>query len=207
VTLRGQVASKAARDEATKAAASVFGVNRISNELTVAGATANPVVTASLTSENGAQDTSGAVPSTLTLVFKGNKVIGQGIVSDTEVIDKINTALENKYGKNNVRNDMSSFEGSVAPDWTDGIVSLLDELEGIETPLVKITGADLVFGGSVNTAEIKNLKIAAAQRLLGDKLNVVDNLQIRSSLLRLNPPKALQLHSWWRVLLKHHHYR
>jgi len=85
VTLRGQVASKAARDEATKAAASVFGVNRITNELTVTGETANPVVTASLTSDNDAKTNSGAVPSTLTLVFRGNKVISQGIVSDAEV--------------------------------------------------------------------------------------------------------------------------
>ena len=59
---------------------------------------------------------------------------------------------------------------------------MIDQLDDIHNPVIKVTGNDLVLGGTVVSKTIGNEKVATAERLLGSKLNVVDNLSVDQSL-------------------------
>ena len=122
------------------------------------------------------------VPSTLTVVVTENKVSAQGIVSDVETINRINNVLAGKFGRDKIYDDLSSYENSITPDWLDGVLSMIDQLDDIHNPVIKVTGNDLVLGGTVVSKTIGNEKVATAERLLGAKLNVVDNLSVDQSL-------------------------
>ncbi len=208
VFLSGVVNSDIARVEAEQTAASVYGVSRVINNLTIDGATAiasasaeqlaltqtddtNSTKTANSNTANSQLATNsstqlvidnaatGAAPSTLTIVVNDGSVNTQGIVSDDATIQRINTALAGKFGKGNVKDDMSSFEGSAAPAWIDGMLSMIDQLDGIANPIVKVTGSDLVLAGTVTAEDIRRAKISTAERLLGSELSVIDNLTVK----------------------------
>ncbi len=196
VFLSGDVGSEAVSNNAMQAAASVYGVSRVVNNLTVNGESVNgnnPVAEIAMAEESDKETkavpaaelvlnniTPGTVaPSTLTIASNAGIINVQGIVSDDETISRINKALVGKFGAGNVKDGMSSFQGSEAPAWIDGMLSMIDQLDGIRNPILKVTGKDLVVAGTVNAEEIRRAKISAATRLLGDDLNIIDNLSIK----------------------------
>jgi len=183
VVLAGVVASEADRIQAEESAQSVYGVSNVINNLTVAGETTsadaaepeNEVVEPLVLDTT---DTSSTSP-TLTIAANNGKVNTQGIVADSDTIERINNALAGKFGRGNVNDELSSFEGSISPEWLGGMLSMIDQLDGISDPVLKVTGKDLVLGGSVNAEEIRRVKLATAERLFGSELNVIDNLTVK----------------------------
>ena len=125
------------------------------------------------------------------MVVTEEKVSAQGIVSDVETINRINNVLAGKFGRDKIYDDLSSYENSITPDWLDGVLSLIDQLDDIYNPVLKVTGNDLVLGGSVVSKAVGNEKVATAERLLGSQLNVVDNLSVDQSVInKLKPVKS-----------------
>ena len=125
------------------------------------------------------------------MVVTEEKVSAQGIVSDVETINRINNVLAGKFGRDKIYDDLSSYENSITPDWLDGVLSLIDQLDDIYNPVLKVTGNDLVLGGSVVSKAVGNEKVATAERLLGSQLNVVDNLSVDQSVVnKLKPVKS-----------------
>ena len=59
------------------------------------------------------------------------------------------------------------------------MLSMIDQLDGINNPVLKVTGSDLVMGGSVAAEDIRRTKVATAERLLGTELKVIDNLTVK----------------------------
>lgn len=183
VTLIGSISSEEASKRAVESAQSVFGVGRVINNLTIDGAdTTEQASSDSQTTQTiplvvETEDNAKA-PSTLTIASREGSVTVQGIVPDGETIERINNALSGKFGSKNVRDELSSFDGSVSPQWLTGIVAMVDQLDGINDPILKITGEDLVLGGTVNAEQIRRVKLATAERLLGTELNIVDNLSV-----------------------------
>ncbi len=183
VTLIGSISSEEASKRAVESAQSVYGVGRVINNLTIDGAdTTEQASSDSQTTQTiplvvETEDNAKA-PSTLTIASREGSVTVQGIVPDGETIERINNALSGKFGSKNVRDELSSFDGSVSPQWLTGIVAMVDQLDGINDPILKITGEDLVLGGTVNAEQIRRVKLATAERLLGTELNIVDNLSV-----------------------------
>lgn len=120
-----------------------------------------------------------AAPPSLTITSRDGKVTAQGIVADAGTIERITTVLTGKFGSNNVKDELSSFEGSTSPEWLGGMLSMIDQLDGIEDPIIKVTGSDLILGGTVKADQIRRVKVATAGRLLGADLNVIDNLTVQ----------------------------
>lgn len=194
VILAGAVSSEAASKRAEESAQSVFGVSNVINNLTIDGTAAADTEATESTETDSPTDTNTtpaqeqplvldtndteAAPATITIAVKNGKVNAQGIVADGESINRINAALSGKFGRDNVKDELSSFEGSASPEWLGGMLAMIDQLDGINNPILKVTGKDLVIGGTVNTEEIRRVKLAAAERLLGSDLNVVDNLTV-----------------------------
>ncbi len=194
VVLAGAIGSDAARTRAVESAQSVYGVSRVINKLTVEGSNPEPnqnLKTADKTDNQQQQNTeieslvpdnnaSGiAAPATITIATIGNRVSTQGILPDADSIERITTALAGKFGRGNINDELSSFEGSTAPDWLEGMLSMIDQLDGVTNPVLKVTGNDLVLGGSVAAEDIRRAKVATAERLLGNDLNVIDNLSVK----------------------------
>ena len=231
VILKGTVSDDGERDRIEEVAASVYGVSRVINQLSVGNeiqATGNtgsdnnslseiriskatdevetnepaPKETTPIKTTKEAADSSSqlvdnnlnsltTVPSTLTVVVTEEKVSAQGIVSDVETINRINNVLAGKFGRDKIYDDLSSYENSITPDWLDGVLSMIDQLDDIYNPVLKVTGNDLVLGGSVVSKAIGNEKVATAERLLGSQLNVVDNLSVDQSVInKLKPVKS-----------------
>ena len=231
VILNGTVSNDDERDRIEEVAASVYGVSRVINQLSVGDenqSTGNtgsdnnslseirtskvtnevetnepkPIETTPIETIKEAADSSSqlvdnnlnsltTVPSTLTVVVTEEKVSAQGIVSDVETINRINNVLAGKFGRDKIYDDLSSYENSITPDWLDGVLSMIDQLDDIYNPVLKVTGNDLVLGGSVVSKAIGNEKVATAERLLGSQLNVVDNLSVDQSVInKLKPVKS-----------------
>ncbi len=187
VILTGSVSSEAISKQAEESARSVYGVSRVINQLvigsvangdnrTTESTTAIQKQTPALIADN---DEAAATPATLTIASRDGTIVTQGIVPDTNTIDRINNALAGKFGRENVRDELSSFAGSESPQWLGSMISMIDQLDGIENPVIKITGRDVVLGGAVNAEQIRRVKIATAARLFGAELNVIDNLTIQ----------------------------
>lgn len=201
VILAGAVGSEAASNRAAESAESVYGVARVINNLTFDGSNtiaADTLVTNStqpadvVVTDAAAEsvpvaetvplvvdnDSTPVAPATLTIVSRDGKVSIQGIVPDEATIDRVNSALAGKFGRGNVSNELSSFEGSESPQWLDGMLSMIDQLDGITDPILKVTGQDVILGGAVNAEQIRRAKLATASRVLGAELNLIDNLTV-----------------------------
>lgn len=206
VILTGAVSSEAASKRAAEAAESVYGVSRVINNLTFDGSTqdaTDPQVAVVDTENSGADqsspnesgnkvsdnatdttplvldnDQTTTAPPTLTIASRDGKISVQGIVPDEETIERVNAALTGKFGRGNVKNELSSFAGSSSPQWLGGMLSMIDQLDGIKDPILKVTGQDVILGGTVTAEQIRRAKVATAQRLLGAELNLIDNLNV-----------------------------
>lgn len=206
VILTGAVSSEAASKRAAEAAESVYGVSRVINNLTFDGSTqdaadsqvavvdtensgadqSSPNKSGNEVSDNAADtsplvldnDQTTTAPPTLTIASRDGKISIQGIVPDEETIERVNAALTGKFGRGNVRNELSSFAGSSSPQWLGGMLSMIDQLDGIKDPILKVTGQDVILGGTVTAEQIRRAKVATAQRLLGAELNLIDNLNV-----------------------------
>jgi len=55
---------------------------------------------------------------------------------------------------------------------------MIDQLDGLRDPVLKVTGRDLVIGGKVVSEEIRQAKLSTAERLLGSELVIIDNLVV-----------------------------
>ena len=204
VILAGSVASIEAQDAAIQSAASVYGVSRVINNLEVTGQTTNanneteqvPIQTIEQGTDQLANQLVIDTPvtttlPTLTVVVSEGKVNAQGIVSDNATIDRLSAVLSGKFGRDNVKNELSSFEGSAAPVWIDGVVAMIDQLDGLRDPILKVTGNDLVLGGKVVSEEVRRIKLSTADRLLGSELTIVDNIVVAP--LEAEPEKQIDV--------------
>ena len=137
VVLAGAIGSDAARTRAEETAQSVYGVSRVINRLTIEGSNPESAPDLKTADKNNNQQSqrnneinslvlesteSGiAAPATLTIASIDKKVSTQGILPDEDTIERITTALAGKFGRGNVNDELSSFEGSTAPDWLEGM--------------------------------------------------------------------------------------
>jgi len=197
VILTGTVATAAAKEAAENSAAEVYGVSRVINNLTVEGALAEQTIdqetlAAVTTTDNTTttppadqqlvvDNTVKSAPPTLTVVVRDGKVSTQGIVSDNDTIERLNSALAGKFGRGNVKNELSVFADSETPVWIDGMLTMIDQLDGLRDPILKVTGRDLVVGGRVVSEEIRQAKLSTAERLLGSELVIIDNIAVEAS--------------------------
>ena len=201
VILTGTVATAAAKEAAENSAAEVYGVSRVINNLTVEGALAEQTIDqetlAAVTTTDNTTDqatttppadqqlvvdnTVKSAPPTLTVVVRDGKVSTQGIVSDNDTIERLNSALAGKFGRGNVKNELSVFADSETPVWIDGMLTMIDQLDGLRDPILKVTGRDLVVGGRVVSEEIRQAKLSTAERLLGSELVIIDNIAVEAS--------------------------
>ena len=193
VVLAGAIGSEAARTRAEESAQSVYGVSRVINKLTIEDSAAEQSSDTETAENTDTQpqsseikplvpvdtDADVAAPATITIAVIDDKVSTQGILPDAESIERITTALAGKFGRGKVKDELSSFEGSAAPEWLDGMLSMIDQLDGISNPILKVTGTDLVLGGSVAAEDIRRARVATAERLLGSNLKVIDNLSVK----------------------------
>ena len=197
VTLNGDIDSAVLADEASKITASVAGVNQVFNNLAVApatdssqsDATAQSAANDDQLSEPAAQSTSDLViepvetdpvlaPATLEITSNADKFNVQGIVPDSATAERIYDAIAGKFGKDNIEDEMSVFEKSAEPRWISGAIALIDQLDNIDNPSIKITSDTAVVGGYVSSETLGQQKEALANRLLGEFLTVKSELTV-----------------------------
>lgn len=213
VTLRGDVADNATRTRAEQLSTEVYGVSRVFSQLTVGGAerpsgqTATeaalatsekpklilePVAPAepATTAVAGSGNEDELSPSTLDIRVQDGFVTAQGIVPDEASIERINSALSGKFGRANVEDDMSTYDGSADPVWLDAAIFLVDQMDNIDNPSLKITQNSAIVGGMVSSETMGTQKSALAERLLGPYLNVTSEFTLSSKDSKLPAPEA-----------------
>lgn len=129
-------------------------------------------------------------PSTLDISVEDGRATMRGIVPDDESVDRISAALAGKYGFVNVKEDMSTFAGSAKPEWLDSAIELIDQLDDINNPALKITQDSALITGRVSSETLGNQKSALFRRLLGEYLEVSTNLTLIESSGKLPAPEA-----------------
>lgn len=197
VMLAGTVDSEMTREKAQAAAAGVFGVARVYNNLRLGSGVvpANPEVQQSNTEDQSnasappdnssfvAGSNTGSLgdnlvldeslaPSTLDISVVNGRVNIQGIVPDEATIERIVAAVSGKFGASNVEDDMSTFVGSAIPRWLDGAVKFIDQIDGIEDPFIRITHSGAIIGGTVDSTATGQQKATLAKQLLSTYLDV-----------------------------------
>lgn len=219
VTLSGNIETEVARDGMADLAASVFGVGRVFNDLTVTSnetsgkndaeqslavepSTDRPKSAGQSEADNATETVAELVvepvsepkpekqpvveakpqprsssnkpvaASTLQLIVTNGKVNVQGIVPDVETVERINAAVAGKFGQANVEDDMSTYVGSAEPVWIDGAISLIDQMDDVIDPSIKITEDEVILGGQISSETLGEQKLALANRLLGIYLPV-----------------------------------
>lgn len=212
VTLWGSLPDRATRDRAEQIASEVYGIANVYNQVTVdgevqpSGQTATEAALAPInkpelvldpnTSANNTTTTSsgdGAAeqdlsPSTLDIQVVDGFATVQGIVPDDDSISRINSALSGKFGRINVEDDMSTYVDSASPQWLEAAIFLIDQMDDIDNPSLKITQDKAVFGGVVSSETLGTQKTALAERLLGQYLTVSSDFKIGSTDSRLPAP-------------------
>ncbi len=127
-------------------------------------------------------------PSTLDISVVEGQVSVQGIVPDIESIERIHDALAGKFGRANIEEDMSTYVGSATPTWLDGAIALIDQMDDIENPGLKITQNNAIITGLVSSETLGNTKKAQAEKLLGRYLEVSTELGLIKSSSKLPAP-------------------
>ncbi len=209
VTLWGDITDPAIRQQAEKLTANVYGVNRVfiqfnkGSEKDSAGLTATEAaINTSAKPELVLEPPSGGSnaslttaseddlsPSTLEIRVKDGVVTAQGIVPDVESIERINTALSGKFGRANVEDDMSTYDGSADPVWLDAAIMLIDQMDNIDNPSLKITQNSALIGGMVSSETMGTQKSAMAERLLGPYLEVTGDFTLSTNDNQLPTPQ------------------
>ena len=129
-------------------------------------------------------------PSTLDITVTDGRATVQGIVPDEESIERIINAVSGKFGVANVEDDMSTYVGSAKPRWLDGAVAMIDQIDDIENPTLKITHSAAIIGGTVSSETLGKQKIDLAKRLLGQYLEVNTEFQQSTPSSKLPTPQA-----------------
>ncbi len=213
VMLAGVVPSDAIRKQAEQRAIDTYGVARVYNNLRIDGeeATSTPANTEQTTAAEST-DTSVAAtqpatettepagndlvvdeslsPSTLDIVVTDGRATVQGIVPDEASIERIIDAVSGKFGVANVEDDMSTYVGSAKPRWLDGAVAMIDQIDDIENPSIKITHSGATLGGTVSSETLGQQKAELATRLLGQYLEVETDFQQQSPSSDLPTPQV-----------------
>lgn len=213
VMLAGVVPSDAIRKQAEQRAIDTYGVARVYNNLRIDGedATSTPANTEQTTAAEST-DTSVAAtqpatettepagndlvvdeslsPSTLDIVVTDGRATVQGIVPDEASIERIIDAVSGKFGVANVEDDMSTYVGSAKPRWLDGAVAMIDQIDDIENPSIKITHSGATLGGTVSSETLGQQKAELAKRLLGQYLEVETDFQQQSPSSDLPTPQV-----------------
>ncbi len=211
VMLAGAVANDDIREQAEKRAAATYGVARVYNNLRLQGDDSSQPAPASTATDsntnNIAQDSTtlspapqGAgndlvideslSPSTLDITVTDGRATVQGIVPDEESIERIINAVAGKFGVANVEDDMSTYVGSAKPRWLDGAVAMIDQIDDIENPTLKITHSSATLGGTVSSETLGQQKIDLAKRLLGQYLEVNTDFEQSVPSSKLPTPQA-----------------
>lgn len=213
VMLAGVVPSDAIRKQAEQRAIDTYGVARVYNNLRIDGeeATSTPANTEQTTAAEST-DTSVAAtqpatettepagndlvvdeslsPSTLDIVVTDGRATVRGIVPDEASIERIIDAVSGKFGVANVEDDMSTYVGSAKPRWLDGAVAMIDQIDNIENPSIKITHSGATLGGTVSSETLGQQKAELAKRLLGQYLEVETDFQQQSPSSDLPTPQV-----------------
>lgn len=117
-------------------------------------------------------------PSTLDISVADGLVTVQGIVPDESAIDRIIAAVSGKFGVTNVEDDMSTYVGSAKPRWLDGAIELIDQIDDIDNPFIRITHSGAIVGGTVSSESVSEEKSGLARQLLGNYLEVTPEFAI-----------------------------
>ncbi|MEM7256170.1 MAG: OmpA family protein [Pseudomonadota bacterium] len=125
-------------------------------------------------------------PSTLDISVADGLVTVQGIVPDEGAIERIIAAVSGKFGVANVEDDMSTYVGSAKPRWLDGAIELIDQIDEIDNPFIRITHSGATVGGIVNSESVSQQKTNLAKQLLGNYLDVQSEFSVNDPLLQ--PP-------------------
>ncbi len=213
VMLAGVVPSDAIRKQAEQRAIDTYGVARVYNNLRIDGeeATSTPAnteqTTAAVSTDTSVAATQPATettepagndlvvdeslsPSTLDIVVTDGRATVQGIVPDEASIERIIDAVSGKFGVANVEDDMSTYVGSAKPRWLDGAVAMIDQIDDIENPSIKITHSGATLGGTVSSETLGQQKAELATRLLGQYLEVETDFQQQSPSSDLPTPQV-----------------
>lgn len=210
VTLWGDTTDPAQSSQAEQITAGVYGVSRVFSQLTVGGENIStdqtateaalapgkkpelilePVAPAG-TAKTSSNEEELLSPSTLDISVQNGFVTAQGIVPDEASIERINTALSGKFGRANVEDDMSTYDGSADPVWLDAAIFLIDQMDNIENPTLKITQNNAIVGGAVSSETMSTQKSALAERLLGTYLDVTSEFTLINGDSKLPAPDA-----------------
>ena len=217
VMLAGVVPSDDIRRQAEQRAADTYGVARVYNNLRLSdgsepatndtsattgentdttSADSTAAVTAPQNNTNNQGNASDLVvdeslsPSTLDIVVNDGRATVQGIVPDEASIERIIDAVSGKFGVANVEDDMSTYVGSATPRWLDGAVAMIDQIDDIENPSIKITHSGATLGGTVSSETLGQQKAELAKRLLGQYLDVTTEFEKQGPSNKLPTPQV-----------------
>ncbi len=135
-------------------------------------------------------DTQALSPSSLQIAVKNGQATVKGIVPDNAVAARIKGAVEQKFGKDNVADELSVFAGTASPGWLNGVVTLIDQLDDISNPALKITADEATVSGIVSSETLGVQKTKLAERLLGNQLTVTGNFGIADRNTTLPAPET-----------------
>ncbi|OED37667.1 hypothetical protein AB833_22625 [Chromatiales bacterium (ex Bugula neritina AB1)] len=129
-------------------------------------------------------------PSTLLITADKGTVNIQGIVPDKTIATRIRKAVEEKFGDSNVNDEISVYKATAVPPWLTGALAVIDQMDNISNPILKITEDTAIFGGTVSSETLGAQKTGFAKRLLGSQLAVSGEFDVAASDANLPTPQS-----------------
>ena len=175
-TLIGNVATQPESDLAEETVAGTIGVRSVDNQLTVGDADNTTSADASARNE----------PS-LTLFTRSDGVKLSGIVSDQEYADKIDAAVKETYGADNVSGSIAVDPDTTNPGWWPAVQQLTPDLQGIENGSLSVSDGSLLLTGTAPDEQTSDDIETRAKELVAGQLTVDNRIKFAAA-----PPAPLR---------------
>lgn len=166
VLLRGVPPDDASREQALQIAQGVYGVNIVDLDENM------PVL-------NGAEAEAAIIMPTFNAQMSDGKLVLQGSLPSQQQVDEIATAAEQRFGVDNVSNQLVVGEGVATPEWLSSADDLLGIIPDNDTVL-KISDQGIEIDSEVESDDVKQSMLTLAKDVLGD--DVTDNIRVKSLL-------------------------
>jgi outer membrane protein OmpA-like peptidoglycan-associated protein len=162
VVMSGIAPDAEAKEKALNVASHVFGVARVTDELSVAGdASATAAVAKAVAVELSADDelvkeAKAAGIYTLTITKNGDDVVLEGSVPDQASKDVLVRLADTHYGSSNVHTDGLTIVRGAPAGWRTAAGAVLIHITNLEHAKVMISGTEVMVSGSVQDSSFSD---------------------------------------------------
>lgn len=126
----------------------------------------------------------------LNLGVAEDQVVLGGVLPDTKMALRIVASVTEKYGMENVENQISIVPETQSPVWIEGALAIIDRIDNITNPSLKISEQTALLAGEVSSETLGAQQLSAAKRALGSEMDVSATFSISPRVTELPTPES-----------------